>query len=121
MPRKERVDNKAAFVAGMIASSSKVIKKRLGQIRQTGAWLTQMPLKLNGTILSKDDLFDNTWLHYGMSPVNLCKRCDGCGARFSVEHELSCKKGGLVCQCHDDIRDEAGQLAAMALTPSHVS
>ena len=53
--------------------------------------------------------------------MNICKRCDGCGVRFSVEHELSCKKGGLVCQCHDNIRDEAGQLAAIALTPSHVS
>jgi len=38
-----------------------------------------------------------------------------------VEHALSCKKGGLVGQQHDDTRDEAGSLAAMALTKSRVS
>ena len=56
-----------------------------------------------------------------MWPVNLCERCDGYGAGFSVDHALRCRKGGLVCQRHDDTRDEAGSLAANALTASHVS
>ncbi|KAL7528270.1 hypothetical protein ACHAXR_002356 [Thalassiosira sp. AJA248-18] len=41
--------------------------------------------------------------------------------RFTIEHGLSCKKGGLLVQMHGDARDEAGELAAMALTRSHVS
>jgi hypothetical protein len=53
--------------------------------------------------------------------MDLCSHCDGCGAGFTVEHALSCKKGGLVCIRHDDARDEAGSLAAMALTKSKVS
>ena len=57
LARKERVDDKKRFLVGMMASSSKAIKKWLGRIGQTGAWLMQMPLKLNGTILSKDEFF----------------------------------------------------------------
>ena len=60
-------------------------------------------------------------MRYGMRPTNLCSHCDGCKAGFTVEHALSCKKGGLVCVRHDDVRDEAGALAAMALTNSKVS
>ena len=119
--RKERVDAEKVFVESMAASASRPIKKRLARIGLTGAWITQMPMKLNDTILSKDEFFDNIRLRYGMRPVNLCDRCDGCGAGFSVEHALSCQKGGLVCQRHDDTRDEAGRLAANALTKTRVS
>jgi len=56
-----------------------------------------------------------------MRPVGLCSHCDGCGDPLTVEHGLSCKKGGLVGQRHDDARNEAGSLAAMALTKSRVS
>ena len=97
------------------------MKKRLARIGESGAWLTQTPDKLNGTLLSMEEWRDNVRLQYGMRPVGLCERCDGCGAGFTVEHGLSCKKGGLVCQRHDDVRDEAGELAAMALTRTKVS
>ena len=53
-----------------------------------------------------------------MRPISVCERCR---AGFSVKHVLSCKKGGLVCQCHDNTRDKAGKLAVMALMPSWVS
>ena len=99
----------------------KAVVKRLERIGETGAWLTAMPNRLNGTLLSAEEWRDNARLRYGMRPVGLCERCDGCGAGLSVEHALSCKKGGLVCQRHDDARDEAGELAAMALTKSRVS
>ena len=38
--RKERVHNENNFVAGMMASSSEAIKKRLGRIGQTVTWMT---------------------------------------------------------------------------------
>jgi hypothetical protein len=119
--RKERLEEEQGFVETMASTASRPVKKRLGRIGLTGAWLTQMPSKLNGTILSKDEFCDNVRLRYGLRPINLCERCDGCGAGFSVDHALSCRKGGLVVQRHDDARDEAGSLAANALTPSRVS
>jgi hypothetical protein len=93
--RKERLEEEQGFVETMASSASRPGKKRLGRIGLTGAWLTQMPSKLNGTILSKDEFCDNVRLRYGMRPINLCERCDGCGAGFSVDHALSCRKGVL--------------------------
>ena len=56
-----------------------------------------------------------------MTPGELCDRCDGCGARFTIEHGLQCKKGGLVGIRHDGVGGEAGSLGALALSPSRVS
>mgnify|MGYP007089483479 CR=1 FL=1 len=69
----------------------KAVVKRLERIGETGAWLTAMPNRLNGTLLSAEEWRDNARLRYGMRPVGLCERCDGCGAGLSVEHALSCK------------------------------
>ncbi len=119
--RKDRVEGELAFLKGMIASSSKTVKRRLERIGRTGSWLTATPNKLNGNLLSMEEWRDNARLRYGWRPLGLCDRCDGCGAGFSVEHALGCKKGGLVGQRHDDVVDESGELASLALTPSRVS
>ena len=119
--RKERVESESEFVKVLMAGSSKAEKKRLERIGETGAWLTAMPNLLNNTLLSAEEWRDNARLRYGLRPIGLCDRCDGCGAGFSIDHAISCKKGGLVCQRHDNARDEAGELAAMALTTSRVS
>ena len=119
--RKERLDSELGALAELKVGASKQTKKRLERIGRTGKWLTIPPNKLDGTLLSKEEWRDNARLRYGWKPMDLCSHCDGCGAGFTVEHALSCKKGGLVCIRHDDARDEAGSLAAMALTKSKVS
>jgi hypothetical protein len=121
--RKRRADAEKAKVEQMKASGSKPVKKRLERIGQCGAWLTTTPNKLNGNLLSMEEWRDNVRLRYGLKPIGLCERCDGvgCNAGFTVEHGLSCKKGGLVGQRHDDVCDEAGELCMMALTKSRVS
>ena len=96
-------------------------RKRLRRIPKSGAWLSILPSRWHGTLLSCDEWRDNIRLRYGMEPLRLCSSCDGCGADFTVEHALSCKVGGLVHIRHDDVRDEAGALAAMAFQKSAVS
>ena len=39
---------------------------------------------------------------------------------FSVDHALKCKKGGLVCIRHNNVRSEAGQCGVLATSKSHV-
>ena len=39
--------------------------------------------------------------------------CDGCGAATSLEHALDCKKGGLVTQRHNEVRNVIGDLASV--------
>ena len=110
-----------ATIEEMKAAASNAVAKQLGRIGTTGSWMTLPPRRIDGTTLSMEEWRDNARLRYGMRPTNLCSHCDGCKAGFTVEHALSCKKGGLVCVRHDDVRDEAGALAAMALTSSKVS
>ena len=39
--------------------------------------------------------------------------CDGCGAAFSYEHALDCKKGGLITRRHNEVRDTLGDLSSI--------
>ena len=119
--RKARMEEETGWVKTAVSEARPAAKRRLERIGRTGACWSLVPNKLNGTTMSKDEFFDNVRLRYGWKPVGLCERCDGCNAPFTVEHALGCKKGGLVVQRHDDARDEAGALAAMALTSSRVS
>ena len=120
--RKERIEEEQAFIEELKGrrSTPQKAKRRLGRAGETGAWLSVMPSRCYNTLLSQEEFQDNARLRLGLRPLRLCDRCDWCGAAFSVEHGLSCKKGGLVSARHNDIRDEAAALCAHALSPSSV-
>ena len=118
--REEREEKEAAFMDTLGRQSPRV-KKRMGRMAETGAWLTLMPSRFDGTQLTAEEFRDNVALRYGLRPKDLPDRCDGCGEHLSIEHGLSCKKGGLVCIRHDDVRDEWADLAASATTAARVS
>ena len=84
-------------------------------------WLTAMPNRLNGTKLSADKFRDSLRLRFGLAPLDLPNRCDGCGQRFSLGHAMTCKKGGLVLLCHNDVAAKWHQLCAQVLTPAAIS
>ena len=44
--------------------------------------------RMNGTVLGRDEFRNAARLRYGLCPIGLPKCCDGCGARFTVEHAL---------------------------------
>ena len=103
------------------AASDPATQKRMLRAKETGAWLTTMPDRLNGTELSADEFRDSLRLRFGLVPLGLPERCDGCGQRFTLGHAMSCKKGGLVLLRHNDVAAEWHHLCAQALTPSAVS
>lgn len=70
--------------------------------------------------LSKGAFRDSLRMRYGLELLNMPKKCDGCGAKFSVEHALGCKKGGLVTVRHNEVRDELAYLATLATSSSRV-
>jgi hypothetical protein len=96
-------------------------KRRIQRSKKTGAWLTTLPNILNGTDLSAEEFRDGLRLRLGLKPTALPPRCDGCGDHFTTEHAMSCRKGGLILQRHNDLVATWGQLCGQALTPSTVS
>jgi len=82
----------------------------------SGVWLTVVPSRLNGSGISAEEWRDNVRLRYNLQPIDMPDRCDGCNCQLTVEHALSCKKGGLVHIRHDDVADEWRYLCGTALS-----
>jgi hypothetical protein len=69
---------------------------------------------------SAEEFHDVITIHYGELPSNFPQKCDGCDAPFTLQHALSCKKGGLVIIRHNEVQDKLAHLATKAFTPSAV-
>ena len=72
----------------------------------TSTFLSVVPHCLNGNILTAEEWRTNVRLLYNINPLNMPESCNGCGAKLTVEHALSCKVGGLVHIRHDDFAHE---------------
>ena len=83
----------------------------LASVKGDSNWLTTLPLNEHGFALHKSAFQDALALHYGWPPLRTPTLC-ACGASFSVDHVLSCPKGGLPSLCHNEI----GDLTATLLT-----
>ena len=66
----------------------------LAQEKGASSWLTTLPLKEFNFALHKGAFRDAVALRYGWQPQNTPTHCS-CGSSFSVEHALSCPKGGF--------------------------
>ena len=87
------------------------LQKAVELSREKGAstWLSALPLTEHGFTLHKSGFHDALALRYGWTPTRLLTRC-GCGSNFSVEHALSCAKGGFPTLRHNEIRDITASL-----------
>jgi hypothetical protein len=79
-----------------MSESSPSKRRMMLHAKETGTWLTDMPNRLNATELSADEFQDSLRLQLELAPLGLPDRCDGCGHRFSLGHQMTCKKGDLV-------------------------
>ena len=80
--------------------------RSVNQSRDKGAssWLTAVPLVDQGLVLNKQEFRDSLRLRYNMPLSDLPSKCV-CGEKYTVCHALSCKKGGVVAQRHDGVRN----------------
>ncbi|KAI2506095.1 hypothetical protein MHU86_8326 [Fragilaria crotonensis] len=111
----------ASRLDAILASSRPLEKRRIVRSAATGAWLSTLPSLLNGSDLSAEEFRDGVRLRFGLTPASLPPRCDGCGERFTTEHAMSCRKGGLILHRHNDLVATWGLLCGQAYTPSTVS
>ncbi|XP_064389143.1 uncharacterized protein LOC135337174 [Halichondria panicea] len=99
--------------------AAEVIKQRLtpantrtldlASERGASNWLTSLPISEFGFSLHKGAFVDALCLRYGWTPGGTPIHCD-CGANFSIEHVLSCPRGGFPSIRHNEIRDITADL-----------
>ena len=73
------------------------------------SWLTTLPIEEHGFALHKGAFRDAICLRYGWRPSCLPAECV-CGKYFSVDHALSCSRGGYPSLRHNELRDLTAQL-----------
>ena len=76
----------------------------LSQEEGASNWLTVLPVEEFGFSLHKGTFRDALALCYSWPLHNTPSRCS-CGTNFTVEHSLSCPKGGYPSIRHNEIRD----------------
>ena len=73
------------------------------------SWLTVLPLEEHHFALHKQAFRDALALRYGWFPTHIPAHCS-CGQPFSVQHVLSCPKGGYPSIRHNELRDVTASL-----------
>ncbi len=101
------------------AQAAKLLKPTLSNTRrramelasERGApnWLTSLPIEEFGFCLHKGAFTDALALRYGWTPSGIPMSCE-CGSAFTVEHVLSCLRGGFPTLGHNEIRDVTANL-----------
>jgi hypothetical protein len=76
----------------------------IAQLKGASSWLNAIPTIHDNHSLNKREFHDALALRYCWRPKYLPSVCE-CGKPFSVDHALSCVKGGFVHQRHDALRD----------------
>ena len=72
-------------------------------------WLTALPISEFGFTLHKGAFVDAISLRYGWTPNRVPSYCE-CGTVFSIDHSLSCPRGGFTIQRHNEVRDITANL-----------
>ena len=81
----------------------------LASERGASNWLTALPIEEFGFSLHKGAFTDALALRYGWTPSRIPLSCD-CGSTFTVEHVLSCPRGGFPTIRHNEVRDVTANL-----------
>ena len=81
----------------------------LSKEKGASSWLTALPLEEHGFTLHKQAFRDALSLRYGWLPLHVPSNC-ACGQSFSIQHVLSCPKGGYPSIRHNELRDITASL-----------
>ena len=86
-------------------------KRMVNLAAEKGAsnWLAVLPVDEHGFYLHKTAFRDAICLRFGWKPDRLPEKCV-CGSSFTVEHALTCNRGGFSFLRHNEIRDLSAKL-----------
>ena len=78
-------------------------------------WLTVIPVKEMNFNLNKREFRDAIKLRYDWEITDTPAICT-CGDLFTVDHAMVCRRGGLIIQRHNEIRDLEAEMLRMVFT-----
>ena len=109
--RNTRRRQETLMASELSARLSNTQRRAMNLASEKGAssWLTALPISEHGFALHKGAFRDAICLRYGWRPTNLASHCI-CGQSFSVEHALSCSRGGFPSIRHNELRDITAKL-----------
>jgi len=81
----------------------------LSSEKGASSWLTALPLENLGYSLNKQEFRNAIKIRYNWSIPEMPNYC-ACGSQNSIDHALSCKKGGYPILRHNAIRDVEAML-----------
>ena len=93
--------------AGMTEDEKKA--NELAQANGASNWLTALPLQSENFVLSKREFYDAISIRYKWQLKHLPGNC-ACGKSFTIDHALSCAKGGFIYQRHNELRDTIAKM-----------
>ena len=70
--------------------------------------MTAVPIKDKGFFLNKSEFWDAIYLRYGFELKRIPSTCV-CGKSFSIEHVLTCPRGGYISMRHNVVRDTTAE------------
>ena len=110
MVTSKRASEKKA-VQTVVSNMSASEQRRHEELSARGAstWITTLPLQEHGFVLNKQEWWDAMAMRYGFELEGVPPTC-GCGKTNSIEHSLSCARGGFVYMRHNQLRDLTANL-----------
>ena len=109
--RKKRRKNASQMAEELSQSLPPNLQRAIDLAKEKGAssWLTTLPIKEFGFCLHKGAFSDALAPRYGLPLSRLPSHC-ACGRSFTVEHALSCSRGGFPIIRHNEVRDLTASL-----------
>ena len=81
----------------------------LASEKGASTWLTSLPLKVYGFRLNKQQFQDAICMRYDLRLADVPRTC-ACGDDYSINHCLTCKRGGYVIIRHNAVRDTLAEV-----------
>ena len=106
---KTKMDEDRKFQ--LLSTSSTSLRRQIALLSEKGAsaWLSTLPLKNCGFVLSKQQFHDGLRLRYNIPLDGVSIDC-ACGKPNSIDHALICKLGGYTHLRHNHLRDTLSHL-----------
>jgi len=100
------------FFSTLLPQFDGVCHRSMEQVKMNNlsGWLTVLPVSQDHYNLTAQECRDALTLRYQKPFLSVPSSCDGCGAPFSLDHALICRKGGLIIQRHNEVIMRSGML-----------